>query len=171
MTKRTNDSITVLSIDPGTKCMGWALWMGNERLVKRGIHRVPMARGLRRRDKKWDWLRRVDVMAAFVSAEVAACGVDVVVIEMPATYGGRKGTAAGKSGAVMKLAWCVATIRARCGCDVILAPVRVWKGTVPKRITQARVQRRYGVTGDHNMIDAIGIGDWYWRKGGKTNGR
>ena len=51
------------------------------------------------------------------------------------------------------------------GVAVELVPVRDWKGSVPKHITLKRIQRAWGWRGmDHNIADAVGIGDWYIRK-------
>ncbi|KKK77481.1 hypothetical protein LCGC14_2853180, partial [marine sediment metagenome] len=49
--------------------------------------------------------------------------------------------------------------------EVTLVPVPKWKGNVPKEITMDRSRKHWGWRGeDHNEGDAVGIGDWYFRK-------
>lgn len=141
------------------------------RLMKSGVIRV----------RDGDWIEALDDMVLRVEGLVRWCEsdepvrrCDVVVIEQPDHYSGGVGEAARNSSAILKLMGLVFAIRemARRHTDafgespeVVLAPVRAWKGTTPKKITQLRVGRWWGWEGkDHNEADAVGIGDWYMRK-------
>jgi len=53
--------------------------------------------------------------------------------------------------------------------DVYLIPVRNWKGQLPKQLTTKRVNQKYGTkfnwrTKQHNIADAVALGDWYLTK-------
>lgn len=174
----------IFAIDPSLRRMGWAYFTREYKLGPKGAGDIVWSpwilkdKGLlkgrpRTRAEKKDWTGRV---TALVRGAVDTCdecgGASVVVIELPSVYNAGKGAVASGSGAIMKLAFMVGMLgglmvrlpAVRSG--VRFVPVRKWKGTVPKEITQRRVQRRWGVTigddgVDHNVIDAIGIGSWY----------
>jgi len=95
---------------------------------------------------------------------------DRVLIEEPRLFlSTRKGQAASNSSAILKLVamvYCMAgALKALFTENVVLVPVQQWKGNVPKEITQKRVLKHWGCkSGDDNITDAVGIGDWYIRK-------
>lgn len=174
---------TYLFVDPSILHMGWALFGVDEgKCVLRRYGVVDL--GQQPSVGSLDWVNRADVMANHVQHLVSEEGVTCVGIEMPITMESDRGKAAQASGALHKLAFCVATIRswvlscrARPAAEVFhtcphphphyrpvlveLVEVRRWKGTAPKSVTQNRVYKRWGVSGDHNMVDAIGLGSWY----------
>lgn len=92
-------------------------------------------------------------------------GAYTVVSEIPQEMGHAAGKAALNSGSVRKLAYYVGVLAgqmASCGEFHSVEP-SVWKGTLPKEITQKRVLRAYpAVPADlrHDVYDAIGIGRW-----------
>lgn len=92
------------------------------------------------------------------------------IIELPDHYSSAKGQAARNSDAILKLMFQVATIRTTLlhslpACQVTLIPVRRWKGTQPKHITQRRILTHWNFTNtNHNICDAVGLGDWFLRK-------
>lgn len=155
------DMGTVLCVDPSVKALGWAFfstgeWRNDEwELVDSGVLKVAA-----------EWPESHDKMIRKVYSEIP-CG-SVVLIELPSHYDSGKGAAARNSGAILKLFGLVMALREKLDpARVRLVPVRMWKGTVPKEITQKRVRKYWDWAGeDHNEADAVGIGDWYLRKGG-----
>lgn len=164
----------VLAIDPSMKALGWALSV-NGKLVDKGlIKRKSISKKLRpskkvRRSIKY-WVAMIDQMINLVSDVIDQVGLPgVVVIELPRTYtrGSIASQAAKNSGAIEKLVFFVASLRSwfmMRDVDVVLVYPAGWKGQVPKRITQRRMMRKYGAwvaDADHNVVDAVGILDWY----------
>lgn len=170
----------IISIDPSSRACGYCIWReGKPR--KWGCLKTRRRRGE-------DWVARsrdvVDQLSVVLSrASWVKEGArerwepefaNVCVIEMPAVWLKKKrGKAAARGGAVVKLAVCAGMIAGMMnerGYDVVFVLVATWKGQVAKEVTQRRVLRRYGIRGDHNMIDAVGIGDWYCRKRKRVRG-
>jgi hypothetical protein len=166
----------LLFVDPSIKAMGWAVF-----LLKYTNPRDATARsasyfdsGVLRQGKDEDddgsleWVDRVDASVEFLKTLDETYEFHGLRIEMPSTYGGHKGSPAAASGAIMKLAFQVASIRSvfqQRSAGAILVPVSRWKGTTPKDITHRRIRKYWNVSkSDHNEMDAIGIGDWYFRK-------
>lgn len=165
-------SRVLLAVDPSTRNMGWAVVKLDDtsrtgRYVKSGVLRMKKdLDGDVDGEASLEWVARVDEVVKFVMDKATSVGADEVYIEMPSTYGGGKGGVASNSGAVMKLAFCVAAVRGALiagGFTAVLLPVVKWKGTLPKTVTQLRVKKHWGVIGDHNEIDAVGMLDWVVR--------
>jgi hypothetical protein len=123
--------------------------------------------------RRFDWLERIDAMVDGVSRVVGEVDPGTVLIEQPEHFGGGgRAGAARNSGSVLKLMALVFSIRqmvleVSAAASVVLIPVRTWKGQVPKVVTMNRVRRSWGWEGtDDNEADAVGIGDWWIRKGG-----
>lgn len=158
---------TILCIDPGTRKMGMAEFKVNHKtrtakLTAYFVVLIPKSKG--------EWRDRIDMMA---NEAVQFCNEHkphIVLIEEPQLFlSTAKGRAASNSGAVLKLvamAYCMAgALGALFTEKVIMVPVRKWKGNVPKEITQKRVAKYWHCkSGDDNITDAVGIGDWYIRK-------
>ena len=101
---------------------------------------------------------------------------DVVVIERPQSWGAYKSMASEKSGALLQLHILVGALflwaeklnyMNKCTCHLV--PVSTWKGQLPKDVTQAKMEAKYGVKVkyDHES-DAIGLGDWWLKKQKET---
>lgn len=151
---------TLFAVDPSIKAMGLAMFLriGKKWKLKQStvIHPPSKAKSL-------SWVRRLDIVVADFTTHIdsaATYGPITVAIELP-DY---RTEAAANSGSIEKLVACVFTIRAICqarGYTPLLFPVRVWKGNVPKSVTQRRIIRDWGWTGtDHNEADAVGIGSF-----------
>lgn len=160
----------LLAIDPSTKALGWACFIeqrpGRWALNASGVMRQRNDDGP---DDEPAWLMNLDE----VVEKVRELGVvDRVVIEQPQMFGSSRGKAAAASGSVLKLtavAFALRQLFVDRGVPVMMVPVSRWKGQTPKRITQMRVRRVWAWGGDdHNEADAVGIGDWYLRKGPKA---
>lgn len=157
----------LLCIDPGTRKMGMAEFKVNHKartakLTRYFVVLVPKSSGA--------WRDRIDLMANEAMSFCNTHKPHIVLIEEPQLFlGSAKGRAASNSGAVLKLVamvYCmVGALKALITDKVITVPVRSWKGNVPKSITQKRVAKYWGCkSGDDNITDAVGIGDWYIRK-------
>lgn len=118
---------------------------------------------------KDDWIRRTDEMVTNVRLiDDRTDARLVVVIEQPEIFLGGRGQAAANSGDVLKLcatAWSIRQAFVDDGREVMMVPVRTWKGNLPKSVTAARMRKHWGWKGeDHNESDAVGIGDWFVRR-------
>ena len=167
----------LLCIDPSIKAMGWAVFVDDvtRELVACGVVKVTAEmiddhiEEVDYEDFEPDWIVAADVaLNEMVQLTLDHTKPDLVLIEMPWVRGGRVGAAAGNTGAILKLMALVFQLRAvysQWDLDVTLVPVPKWKGNVPKEITQSRARKYWGWRGeDHNEGDAVGIGDWYFRK-------
>ena len=156
--------------DPKNKNRGWKLLESGVLKEKR------CSSSASKLERKEDWIRRMDGMVNQVQLlldklEQGGGGWDgVVVIEQPEIFiTGRKGRAANNAGTVLKLTAVVYTLRQAIreyssdyDIDVVLVPVRKWKGHTPKERTMFRMKRRWNWTGeDDNESDALGIGTWF----------
>lgn len=165
----------VICVDPGTRVMGWAHFSGASPVLK-GSGFIRCAPG-----KDLSWIDHVDSQVRQFESLVNRIGLGyaanpttsarypgMLICELPGVQGGAAGEAAKNSGDILKLMALVFALRERAtslGLDTQLVPVNIWKGQVPKEITQMRVKKHWGWLGsDHNEADAVGIGDWYYRK-------
>jgi hypothetical protein len=152
----------MLTIDPGLRTLGWALWTG-DRLEAAGLVRrdtggrgpeqwAAMARGLYTSITPYRVLRPV-----------------TLVCEIPQVYRRGKCNPADLIELAGVVGACVGQLNVL-SCEGVLPAA--WKGQVPKRIHQKRILGRLGpeeakvVTSimpeglRHNAIDAVGIGLW-----------
>lgn len=155
-----------LCIDPGTKTTGWALFFSQGptvRLIKSGTLKS---------HKEGTWVDHIDGIIREAIAEFSGHNIWQVIIEQPQVFMSGKGQAASNSEAVLKLMGLVFAIRSLFiyifklpACSTMLVPVTTWKGQVPKSIIAGRIKRYWDVEPtDNNEADAIGIGDWYFRR-------
>jgi len=149
----------LLAIDPGTRRAGWALFVAGE-YIRSGVVTVT--------NKELKWLQRLDLITLELISLCRKYSVDKVVIEEPELFiGSVKGRAASNSGSVLKLTGFVYTLRSMCvsrRMQVELIPVRKWKGSVPKHITQKRIKKHLGVEiTQPDEADAVGLGLYYLR--------
>lgn len=118
------------------------------------------------RQRNGDWRANGDCQLAIIQDLATTLKWSKCLIEMPQAFHSERSQAA--MGSVIKLAFLVGqfhqllTVR---GIEVELVLVSKWKGNVKKEITRQRVNRHWGWDKkDHNECDAVGIGDWYFRK-------
>lgn len=158
----------LISVDPSIRACGYGFWFDAGLLEGQTIKLNLKFRG----PKSVRWIKKSDLMVAtlwekierFVRRDWADTQL---VIELPRHYSGGRGKAARNSGSILKLAWFIADLRrlaARSGMEVHVVPVSVWKGNLPKHITQKRMLRKLGLLGDHNMVDAVGLGVYWWER-------
>lgn len=164
-----------LTIDPGTKNCGWALWRASGRqppsveFVESGIWRAngsdPYQRAYAIAEQLWDFLTGK-------GAEDDPLIISSVFIERPRNFGGStgKGAAARNASSVLKLMFLVGLLAGRsvsAGIEVGLVDVQRWKGNVKKIITARRVARAWDIDVSgmrFDETDAIGLGDFLVRK-------
>ena len=145
---------TLLAVDPGVRCMGWALFL-NGILVEVG-------------------LSRAKTLEDQISSMTLPKAPDGLVIEEPQVYQGAKQV--GSPDDLIRLAMVAGAVMARAACfkdvETILVKPAGWKGQVPKDIMSTRIMRKLsdkerslvvaimpkGLR--HNAIDAVGIGLW-----------
>lgn len=163
----------VLCIDPGTIKTGWAIFEKNGRkatLCQSGVIK----------SKKGDWTQHITQIIDQFDGLNMGLGIDLVLIEQPQIFMSGKGQAANNSGSVMKLTALAFALRqyfldvykyhfalkaAFQEIEVIMVPVKKWKGDQKKHITAQRMKKYWKHAGaDDNETDAIGIGDWHLRK-------
>ena len=155
----------LFAVDPSIKAMGFAVFFSYaaKRQLKHSavIHPPNKAKSL-------GWVERLDLMVSqltdLMDYWIDHYDVEPTIITVAIELPDYRTEAAANSGSIEKLVACVFTIRAICqarGYTPLLFPVRVWKGNVPKSVTQRRIIRDWGWTGtDHNEADAVGIGSF-----------
>lgn len=143
----------LLSIDPGKRCLGWALWGSS--LEACGIVRT-----------------KVDDLGLGAQELVGRLptGAELVVVELPRIYPYERRINVND----------LIDLAAVAGACAAVGPVQfvwpaTWKGQVPKDISHQRIQKALTATERdvverdlaqvpkslrHNVLDAIGIGQW-----------
>ena len=152
---------TVLSIDPGLRKCGCALWSPDGTLL-----RAWTARARRAKTK-----RGPEAWVAMVDAIKIAPDISVLVVEQMQVYQDRKTDADDLlelTGVLGALVW-----RFK-GAKLIGYKPSEWKKQAPKKVVHARLKTRLSVAemllvepkATHDAWDAIGIGAYYFRKQG-----
>ncbi len=109
--------------------------------------------------------RIVSIILGLEEATIRVDRASTVVIEEPQLWGGYKSRASLHSGALLGLHLLVGALYwwAYTNFDkVYLIPVTEWKGQLPKRVTQKRMEKKYNVkfeTDDES--DAVGLADYF----------
>jgi Holliday junction resolvasome RuvABC endonuclease subunit len=153
----------LLTIDPGTKTTGYAVFSIDEHNKDAFLIRTGHFKGRHK-----EWIPNVDqIVCSFDCAQFRQ--VDQVLIEQPQLFiSSNKGRAASNSGAVIKLmalAFSLRQLFILTGYQVQMVPVNTWKGQLPKVITARRMKKHWNHSSSCNdETDAVGIGDWYIRK-------
>ena len=145
--------MTHLTIDPGTKEMGWALWEDNE------LSMCGLARGK-------NWLETVQALPKFT--------VERLTIEDQQIYR-RSPINAHSLLAVARVVG--ATVAYYQFPKFVLVPPATWKGQLPKDVCNRRTLSKLTeselhqvevapcpVSLKHNLLDAVGIGLWAARR-------
>ena len=150
----------LLAVDPGVRAQGWALFVG-DRLTQCGLASVETQPLLH---------------DALLELHNALGNVDKLVVEIPQVYQQRhlKGDPNDLIDVAVSVGMVVATMPHK---ELKLVRPRDWKGTCPKKIHNQRVlalltEKENSVLNTcgvipslrHNVIDAIGIGQWALRR-------
>lgn len=154
----------VLAIDPSINHLGWAL-MEPGRVIQSGtINAQPL--------KAASIVERIAWIVDALDEEVLQKPFDLIAIERPETWGSYKSQASRGSGDLQLLTLIVgaltywatwsSTLNPH---DVQLIKVTTWKGQLPKRVIQERMEEKYGCKfGSEHAADAVGIGDYILEK-------
>lgn len=156
--------IKLFCIDPSVRSLGWAYFEYNEEygvLLNTGAIK----------DTRKDWVYRLDKAVNELYALLSHYKPDKVIIEMPAVYHTGSGAVASNSEAIMKLCSFIFAVRQMTldyfsyESKVLLISVRVWKGVVKKPVTWKRNKKHWNFESDnHDIQDAVGLGDYWIRK-------
>ena len=150
-----------VTIDPGLKHLGWAVFESNKE--------KPIASGTLSPPRKVDWLHRLEWLVEKLSELIKEHDPSLIIIEEPQLFmSSAKGSSASASGSVLKLTALVHSLKVLgewvYACEVKLIKVSRWKGQVPKHI----MHKRLGLTEVSEIsldeADAIALGLWYMRK-------
>jgi hypothetical protein len=151
----------MLSIDPGIRATGVALWDDKGTLARAGLVRIP--------DKAaHPWIKMSDTLIDWIFPDQ----ISRAFIEFPQTYAGR--ASRGDTNDLLALAGLVGAIHFTIYNGFAIHTVQVrpgeWKGQRPKAVTKAnvlekltkeelaRVDLKIPVSLRHNVFDAVGIG-------------
>lgn len=150
----------ILGIDPGIT-FGWAEYDEvNKELVRHGVVK----------NVKGEWVERIQKLHQSVIdvLDKSVLGIDVVVIEYPQFFDTGGGRMVARRGDLGKLFETVGVIEASVmvrGYYVVHAPVISWKGQLPKKVVNERIERILGRMPCRKLSthdwDAVGIALWY----------
>lgn len=143
-----------LSVDPGIRGTGYALWDG--KLLKRtGIFA----------SRSEDWLEAGGQVASQLHQFACKERVEAVYCEFPAYFQSAGAQVVARSGSLVKLAWFVGFLSALfiTGFKTFrFVEVNEWKGQLPKDVVELRIRKIMGekVTKKFktHIWDAVGIG-------------
>lgn len=167
----------LLSIDPSIANLGWAI------LTHDNVDLAPLDTDahpqlvtfgtVKCSTSHLNFEARIDTIIGGLEEAIAAAGyrlsIKQVVIEKPQLWGAYKSTASLHAGDLLglhlltgALYWWANSHYA----EAFLIPVTEWKGQLPKKVTQKRMEKKYGVkfqTDDES--DAVGLGDYWLTEG------
>lgn len=157
---RCTDGVLV-AIDPGLQGTGIAKWVEGD-LLRTLVLNTPS----KLRDAEWH--QRANDMAEQVLEFTGGSGDDVkVVCEMPEFFAGAGKMMGWKTGDLQRLTYLVGLFAGRLHPRAFEpVPVHVWKGQLPKRVVQERIEGRLGhdlcraLAIETHAWDAVGIGLW-----------
>jgi hypothetical protein len=163
---------TLLSIDPSIRNLGWALFP----IRDHSTSLIPpqdwgLIHPIEFEDRPLKWVANSTSVVDQVRQIIRKHLPLKVLIEFPSVWSNSaKSQIASNSGSLGKLFFLCGSLWQCCiqlGVPhTELVPVNTWKGQVPKSITRMRVIRDYGqeyTELNHNIIDAIGIGRWWFK--------
>ena len=146
--------MNTLTIDPGIQGTGYAVWDFKGTLIKCGVIVAP---------GKYIWEEKMHSIAHELTNHTYRC--EKVYIEYPQKFGGVMGDMVSNKGDLGKLFTCAGYFIGYLRCPFELVPVNKWKGQLPKRIVNQRVEKilsekeqmLLSVNHSHDW-DAVGIG-------------
>lgn len=148
----------LLTIDPGVRICGVALWQPDGQL-----HRAELVRGAHAAPDAVAWI----AMATAVFHATELYRPQALVIEQMRTYEGR--AAKGDANDLIAVAHTVGAIVMRLRLPTVVQTAQQWKGGTPKSVTENRMNEKLSPAEKeriiwpakslrHNVTDAIGIG-------------
>lgn len=154
----------VLSVDPGLQGTGAAFF-------KKGFLWDATTLEVPSRYRMWDWPVRADYLVNLLLdwsgvRNTILPDLVTVVVEYPGFQGGAARQMGWQTGDLQKLTYLVGLMSGRFyRCDFWPVPVPMWKGQLPKSVTEERIKKRLTKEEALNPIsnhawDAVGIGLW-----------
>jgi len=137
-----------IATDPGISGTGFAVFK-ERKLVKHG----------NLYSKKSNWIDKSFDLSIQLEHIYEEENCEKIFIEWPSNFtGSKKGQAAINMNSINKLACFIGMVLQRIP-NGYLIPVQIWKGQVPKQVTQYRVDQKYPYRGIKNhATDAVGLG-------------
>lgn len=147
---------TIIAVDPSINTCGFAIFVGGK------LHKYEL---IRPKATSEDFVEKGRSVFWQIRQKLTKVTNYIIVLEMP-EYWKVAGYAARESGSFFKLAVVVGMIATLP--NVVVVTPSQWKGQMTKEVTKNRLQRKYTDIEfdnmDNNIVDAIGIGDWYLSK-------
>lgn len=156
-----------MSVDPGTLRIGYAVW---QRALKPGVAKWPSVSGtFASRPGTGNVVgfeERVYEIGEWLEQQARAADKGTVAIETPQYFASK--AVAARSDSLVKLTFSVgyyAAVFKKLGWKVHLVRVNHWKGTMTKKVVQARLRLLFGGSlpcgsnsPGHDELDAIALG-------------
>jgi hypothetical protein len=147
-------------VDPGISGTGVALFKATSLVKVYNLYPLfPRA----------DWPSKAQSITQQVGQSLVFYDIAKVYIEWPSQFSGMKGLAAANSNDILKLCALIGRLSElflSWGSEVILVPVQMWKGQLPKDVVAERVHA-YFKRNDFksHAVDAAGIGKFILQTG------
>jgi Holliday junction resolvasome RuvABC endonuclease subunit len=160
--KRNSKDTYVLTVDPGSRGTGWALWRTGSWEALEG----PVLTGVCYGNPKLDFSQSTRKIINKIAEALESKPLSEVYIEWPINFGNDRGEQAKDKGDINKLSFAIGAISQYAWevkkANVILVSVNRWKGQLPKRIVNARIEKLLGDCSGFrsHAWDAVGLGLW-----------
>lgn len=159
-----------LAIDPGTLSMGISFWSLPTKETKEIIPiELFLGSNLHTCSSEMEWLERSERMSTMLSKVlIEDASIKHVVVEYPQVFNSAEGRMIASKGDVVKLSVLVGFLLGACHnyrrfFEVV--PVVKWKGQLPKKIVNKRVEQTLGLQKCSDFRkdewDAVGLGIWW----------
>lgn len=171
----------VIALDPSINSLGWAFFTvevhriidTEELIVSEATLQDSGTIKMPDETKQWLLEKRILGITFSLQRQLEILHHDppwhYVVIEQPEMWGAYKSVASGHSGSLLGLHITVGALlywAKTLALEAILIKVSKWKGQLPKKITQQRMEKKYPsvtfLTNDE--ADAVGLGDYFCTK-------
>lgn len=153
-----NKDVYILSIDPSINFCGYAIHKNKDLYECKLLRSLSVHKDFIDKSKYM-----VNNLKDTVSKLLALKGKVIIITEIP-QYWGVAGFMARESGAIAKLMFLCGMIVSISNTVITLTP-QDWKGQLPKDVVNNRLRKIYPTINiaklNHNIVDAIGIGNFY----------
>jgi Holliday junction resolvasome RuvABC endonuclease subunit len=154
--------MSTIAIDPGVGGTGWAYWEEDPEYAPSTPFDTGVLKG------RGSWIEQATNIYYRMHDLIDRLGMpQLALIEYPAVFQSAGGRMAAGRGDIVKLAVLTGMlISAVEVCHTVkLVEVNVWKGQLPKYITQLRIQQLLKINDSvwpSHVWDAVGIGLYFW---------
>lgn len=157
---------SVLAIDPSINTLGYAVLVVDDATLKAELVGYDTIKALKA-TQKLVLEERMKLILDDLMLSFEKRSFDYTVIEKPESWGAYKSMASQHSGGLLLLHILVGALwqwsrAVTVESHSFLVKVSEWKGQLPKKLTQERMEMKYSVkfNTDHES-DATGLGDWF----------